>query len=50
VHEFFHAVRVFFDELASVAWVPLAIALGFHFVKLMLRAVAWRNILRASYP
>jgi uncharacterized membrane protein YbhN (UPF0104 family) len=50
VHEFFHAVRVFFDELASVAWLPLAIALGFHFVKLVLRAVAWRNILRASYP
>jgi uncharacterized protein (TIRG00374 family) len=50
VHEFFHAVRVFFDELASVGWVALAIALGFHFVKLVLRAVAWRNILRAAYP
>jgi uncharacterized protein (TIRG00374 family) len=50
VDEFFHAVRVFFDELASVGWTALAIALAFHFVKLMLRAVAWRNILRASYP
>jgi uncharacterized membrane protein YbhN (UPF0104 family) len=50
VHEFFHAVGVFFDELASVGWVALAIALGFHFVKLVLRAVAWRNILRAAYP
>ena len=48
--EFFHAVRVFFDELASVGWLALAIALGFHFVKLVLRAVAWRNILRAAYP
>lgn len=48
--EFFHAVRVFFDELASVGWTALAIALAFHFVKLMLRTVAWRNILRASYP
>jgi uncharacterized protein (TIRG00374 family) len=50
VGEFFHAVRVFFDELASVGWTALAIALGFHFVKLILRAVAWRNILRAAYP
>jgi glycosyltransferase 2 family protein len=50
VSEFFHAVRVFFDELASVGWLALAIALGFHFVKLVLRAVAWRNILRAAYP
>jgi uncharacterized membrane protein YbhN (UPF0104 family) len=50
VGEFFHAVRVFFDELASVGWAALAIALGFHFVKLVFRGVAWRNILRASYP
>jgi uncharacterized membrane protein YbhN (UPF0104 family) len=50
VHEFFHAVGVFFDELASVAWGAIAIALGFHLVKLLLRAVAYRNILRASYP
>jgi uncharacterized protein (TIRG00374 family) len=50
VGEFFHAVRVFFDELAGVGWTALAIALGFHFVKLALRTVAWRNILRASYP
>ena len=50
MHEFFHAVGVFFDELASVAWGAIAIALGFHLVKLLLRAVAYRNILRASYP
>jgi uncharacterized membrane protein YbhN (UPF0104 family) len=50
VDEFFHAVRVFFDELASVGWTALAIALGFHCLKLVLRTVAWRNILRASYP
>jgi glycosyltransferase 2 family protein len=50
VHEFFHAVGVFFDELAAVAWGAIAIALGFHLVKLLLRAVAYRNILRASYP
>jgi glycosyltransferase 2 family protein len=50
VGEFFHAVRVFFDELAAVGWVALAIALGFHFAKVLLRTIAWRNILRASYP
>ena len=48
--EFFHAVRVFFDELAAVGWGALAIALGFHFVRLLLRTIAYRNILRASYP
>jgi uncharacterized membrane protein YbhN (UPF0104 family) len=50
VGEFFHAVRVFFDELASVGWGALAIALGFHLTKVLLRTVAWRNILRAAYP
>ena len=50
MHEFFHALRVFFDDFASIAWGALAVALGFHFVKLVFRAVAWRNILRASYP
>jgi uncharacterized membrane protein YbhN (UPF0104 family) len=50
VGEFFHALHVFFDELASVGWVPLAIALACHGVKLVVRAIAWRNILRASYP
>src|ERR687887_1123736 len=50
VGEFFHAVRVFFDELASVGWGALAIALGLHFAKVLLRTVAWRNILRAAFP
>jgi uncharacterized membrane protein YbhN (UPF0104 family) len=50
VGEFFHAVRVFFDELAAVSWGALAIALGFHLAKILLRTVAYRNILRASYP
>jgi hypothetical protein len=50
VHQFFHAVSVFFNELASVSWGALAIAIGFHIVKVLLRTVAWRNILRAAYP
>jgi uncharacterized membrane protein YbhN (UPF0104 family) len=48
--EFFHALGVFFDELASVGWVALAIALGLHFAKVVVRTFAWRNILRAAYP
>ena len=47
---FLHAVRVFGDHLADVRWELLAIALGLHFGKLVLRAMAWRAILRASYP
>src|SRR5438874_6054476 len=47
---FLHAARVFWDHLAAVHWELLAIALGFHFAKLVLRAVAWRAILRAAHP
>jgi uncharacterized membrane protein YbhN (UPF0104 family) len=50
VGEFFHAVRVFFDELAGVSWSALAIALGFHLAKVVFRTVAYRNILRAAFP
>jgi uncharacterized membrane protein YbhN (UPF0104 family) len=50
VSEFFHAVGVFFDHLASVGWAALAIALGLHFAKVVLRTFAWRNILAAAYP
>jgi uncharacterized membrane protein YbhN (UPF0104 family) len=48
--EFFHAVRVFGDHLAAVKWQFLALALGLHVLKLLFRAIAWRTILRASYP
>src|SRR5688572_14379543 len=48
--EFFHAVRVFAEHLASVQWGWLALALGLHLLRLFTRAVAWRAILRASYP
>jgi glycosyltransferase 2 family protein len=50
VGEFFHALRVFFDELASVSVEALAIAFAFHFAKVLVRTIAWRNILRAAYP
>jgi uncharacterized membrane protein YbhN (UPF0104 family) len=50
VSEFFHALGVFFDELASVSWPALGIALALGVTKVLLRTVAWRNIIRASYP
>jgi uncharacterized membrane protein YbhN (UPF0104 family) len=50
VGEFFHAVRVFGDELAAVRWQYLAIALAIHLARLALRSYAWRAILLASYP
>ena len=47
---FFHAVRVFGNDLAAVRWEFLALALALHFVRLVFRALAWRAILSASYP
>lgn len=48
--EFFHAVRIFGEQLAGVGWLALTIALGLQLAKLFVRSIAWRNILRASYP
>jgi uncharacterized membrane protein YbhN (UPF0104 family) len=50
VGEFFHAVRVFGEQIADVGWLALAIALALHFLKILVRTFAWRNILQASYP
>jgi uncharacterized membrane protein YbhN (UPF0104 family) len=50
VGAFFHAVNVFFQHLADVSWTALGLALAFHIIKLLFRARAWQNILRASYP
>jgi uncharacterized membrane protein YbhN (UPF0104 family) len=44
------AAGEFFHHLADVHWLPLAIALGLQFLRLLARVPAWRNILRASYP
>jgi uncharacterized membrane protein YbhN (UPF0104 family) len=44
------AASTFFHHLADVHWVPLAVALGFHALRLFARVPAWRNIVRASYP
>jgi glycosyltransferase 2 family protein len=50
VHELFHAVRTFFDQLAAVGWTALGIALLLHVLRLLTRVVAWRSILKAAYP
>ena len=47
---FLHAVAVFFHHLAEVRWTALGLALLCHVIKLLFRARAWQNILRASYP
>jgi uncharacterized membrane protein YbhN (UPF0104 family) len=50
VHAFLDAVQAFFSHLAAVSWGALALAVLLHVVKILLRARAWQNILRASYP
>jgi uncharacterized membrane protein YbhN (UPF0104 family) len=47
---FFHAVERFADELGSVGWGYLALALALSLVMQLLRAHAWSNALRAAYP
>jgi uncharacterized membrane protein YbhN (UPF0104 family) len=47
---FFHAVAVFFHHLADVRWDALGLALACHVIKLLFRARAWQNIVRAAYP
>jgi uncharacterized protein (TIRG00374 family) len=47
---FFHAVGVFLHHLSQVSWAPLGLALACHVAKLLFRARAWQNIVRASYP
>jgi uncharacterized membrane protein YbhN (UPF0104 family) len=50
VNEVFDAIGTFFDELADVDWVPLAIACALQIVRLFFRSVAWRSIIAAAYP
>jgi uncharacterized membrane protein YbhN (UPF0104 family) len=44
------AVTAFWDYLASVHPVPLAVAIGCHIAKTMCTSRAWRNVLVAAYP
>ena len=44
------AVAAFWDYLASVQPLPLALAIGCHVGKTMCTSRAWRNVLAAAYP
>lgn len=47
---FLDAAQEFGAQLASVAPLPLALALACSLANLLLRSRAWQNILRATYP
>jgi len=48
--EVFHAIGVFFGQLASVEFTALALAIVTHVLKTMCTSRAWRNTIAASYP
>ena len=45
-----HAIAVFFEQLASVEFVPLLLAVGCHLLKTVCTSRAWRNTIAAAYP
>jgi uncharacterized membrane protein YbhN (UPF0104 family) len=47
---FFEVTAEFFRHLTEIQWTPFAIALLLLAAMQVLRAQAWRNVLRASYP
>lgn len=50
MNTFWDAITGFVDALTAVGWSWLGLALACHFLRLLCRAPAWRNIIRASYP
>jgi uncharacterized membrane protein YbhN (UPF0104 family) len=50
VGEVLDGIQTFFEELADVEWMALAIACGLQLARLFARAVAWRAIIAAAYP
>ena len=44
------AIQAFWETLASVQLLPLALGIGCHVVKLACTSRAWRNVLAAAYP
>ena len=43
-------VNAFFEELGSVSFAPLALAICCHLLKMACTSRAWRNVLAAAYP
>jgi uncharacterized membrane protein YbhN (UPF0104 family) len=50
VGEVFHAIGVFFGQLASVQFGPLLLAIACHLLKTACTSRAWRNAIVAAYP
>ncbi len=48
--EVFHAIGVFFEQLASVNVGPLLLAIACHLLKTVCTSRAWRNVIAAAYP
>lgn len=47
---FVDAVESFFDQLTSIALLPLALAILCHLGRIVARSRAWRNVVAAAYP
>lgn len=47
---FVHAVNVFWDQIASIAWPWLALGIACHLAKMACRSRAWQGIIVAAYP
>jgi uncharacterized membrane protein YbhN (UPF0104 family) len=43
-------IDAFLDQLGSVDFLPLALAIGVHLLKMACTSRAWRNVLAAAYP
>jgi len=43
-------VDAFLDQIGSVSFFPLALAIGCHLLKMACTSRAWRNVLAAAYP
>ena len=43
-------IDAFLDQLGSVDFLPLALAIGCHLLKIACTSRAWRNVLAAAYP
>ena len=46
----FDAIRSFFDQLTTIAWAPLGVAVLCHLGRIASRTRAWLNIVGAAYP
>lgn len=50
MHRVLDAIQAFWDTLAAVQLLPLALGIACHVVKLACTSRAWRNVLVAAYP